>query len=112
MGTHDRIPRLKEGGEFSLPPEKGVALMIPRLAILLAALICASSQAAVADERGAITGGIGGAAAGAAVGGPVGAILGGVGGAAIGNSITNHRHYYHHGYAYYHEYHHHHVYER
>jgi hypothetical protein len=71
------------------------------LALSTAALLCASSQIAFADESGAITGGVGGAV----VGGPVGAVVGGVGGAAIGNSMTNHRHY-HRGYAY-HPYHHH-----
>ena len=48
------------------------------LALSSAALLCALTQAAFADESGAITGGIGGAAAGAAVGGPVGAVVGGV----------------------------------
>ena len=75
------------------------------LALSAAALICASSQFAFADENGAITGGVEGAVAGAVVGGPVGAVVGGVGGAAIGNSMTNRRHY-HRGYAYrpYHHY--------
>jgi hypothetical protein len=67
------------------------------LALSTAALLCASSQIAFADESGAITGGVGGAVAGAVIGGPVGAVVGGVGGAAIGNSVTNHRQY-HRGY--------------
>jgi uncharacterized membrane protein len=75
------------------------------LAFLTVALLCASSQFASADERGAVTGGVEGAVAGAVVGGPVGAVVGGFGGAAIGNSMTNHRHY-HRGYAY-HPYRHH-----
>jgi uncharacterized membrane protein len=75
------------------------------LALSTAALLCASSQIAFAEESGAITGGVGGAVAGAVVGGPVGAVVGGVGGAAIGNSVINHRHYQR-GYGY-HSYHHH-----
>jgi hypothetical protein len=73
------------------------------LALSAAAFLCASSQIALADESGAITGGVAGAVGGAVVGGPVGAVVGGVGGAAIGNSMTNHRHY-RRGYAY-HPYH-------
>ena len=75
------------------------------LALSTAGLVYSASQAAFADEAGAVTGGIGGAAIGAVVGGPVGAVVGGVGGAALGNSMTHHRYYYHHGYAYYHPYH-------
>ena len=76
-----------------------------------AMLVCASSTAAMADQAGAVTGGVAGAVGGAVVGGPVGAIVGGVGGAAIGNSMSNRRHYYHHHhYAYYH--HHYHPYDR
>ena len=45
------------------------------LALSTAALLCASSQIAFADESGAITGGVGGAVAGAVVGGPVGAVV-------------------------------------
>ena len=68
-------------------------------------LICALSAPALAEEGGAVTGGVAGAIGGAAVGGPVGAVIGGIGGAAIGNSVTNHRCYYHRPYAYY-RYHH------
>ena len=69
-----------------------------------AVLLCASSQIALADQNGLVTGAVGGAVAGAVVGGPVGAVVGGVGGAAIGNSVTNHRSY-HRGYAYHHHHH-------
>jgi hypothetical protein len=43
-----------------------------RMTIVLSAatFLCASSQIALADESGAITGGVGGAVAGAVVGGP------------------------------------------
>ena len=72
-----------------------------RMSLVLSAalLFCASSQIALADQNGLVTGAVGGAVAGAVVGGPVGAVVGGVGGAAIGNSVTNHRSY-HRGYAY------------
>jgi hypothetical protein len=90
------------------PAEMENAMSKPLLALSAAALICASTQIASANESGTVTGAVGGAVAGAVVGGPVGAVVGGVGGAAIGNSVTNHR-YYHHHYAY-HPYHHHHYY--
>ena len=67
------------------------------LALSTVALLCASSQIALADESGAIREGSG-RVAGAVVGGPVGAVVGGVGGAAMGNSMSNHRRY-HRGYA-------------
>jgi hypothetical protein len=59
------------------------------LVVSTVGLVYGSTQVAVANEAGAITGG--------------------VGGAAIGNSMTNH-HYTHHHYAYYH--HHYHPYDR
>jgi len=58
-----------------------------------AALMVLASQAARADEAGAVTGGVVGAVGGAAVGG--------FGGAAVGNAMTNHRHYYYRRYGYY-----------
>jgi uncharacterized protein YcfJ len=71
-----------------------------------AAMLCALSSLAQANETGALTGGVGGAAVGAVVGGPVGAVVGGLGGAVIGNSMTNHRrpYYYYHPYRHYHRY--------
>jgi hypothetical protein len=76
------------------------------LAIATAAVLCASTEIASADQAGAFTGMIGGAAIGAAAGGPVGAVVGGIGGAALGNAMTGPR-YYHHRYAYYHRHPHH-----
>jgi hypothetical protein len=75
------------------------------LAFLAAATFCGSSSLALANEQGAITGGVGGAAVGAVVGGPVGAVVGGVGGAAIGASMTGHHRHYYHPYHRYHGYH-------
>ena len=74
------------------------------LVLSAAAMFCASSSLALANEQGAITGGVGGAAVGAVVGGPVGAVVGGLGGAAIGNSMTNHHRHYYHPYRHYHGY--------
>lgn len=75
------------------------------LVLSAAAMLCASSSLAYANETGALTGGVSGAAVGAVVGGPVGAVVGGLGGAAIGNSITGrHRHYYHPYRRYHHSY--------
>jgi hypothetical protein len=93
----------KSHGTFAEVQEASMSRMT--IVLLAATFLCASSQIALADETGAITGGVGGAVAGAVVGGPVGAVVGGDGGAAIGNSMTNHRRY-HRGYAY-HPYHHH-----
>src|ERR1700728_4230082 len=89
----------KSHGTFAEVQEASMSRMT--IVLLAATFLCASSQIALADETGAITGGVGGAV----VGGPVGAVVGGAGGAAIGNSMTNHRRY-HRGYAY-HPYHHH-----
>jgi hypothetical protein len=69
-------------------------------AAFAALLLCAGSQTALADETGAVGGGVAGAVGGAVVGGPVGAVVGGVGGAAIGNSMTNHPRHYDHRYGY------------
>lgn len=73
--------------------------------VLAGALAFASSHFALADENGAVVGGVSGALAGAVVGGPVGLVVGGVGGAVIGNSVSNHRRYRNH-YAQRHPYHH------
>jgi Glycine zipper len=75
-----------------LPRHVEVSMSKGVLALSAALLIGASTQIALADESGTVTGAVGGA------------VVGGVGGAAIGNSMTNHR-YYHRHYVY-HPYHH------
>jgi hypothetical protein len=78
-------------------------LMIKRALLLSAGLVILGATApALADEAGAVTGGVAGAVGGAVVGGPVGAVVGGVGGAAVGNAMTGHRYYHPHRYYAYH----------